>query len=165
MRPDMLKTKTKLKTMKSLPKCGRDRWFTAECFYHIYTPKEATKQALLKYDTLHFNEMKPRGTLLLLEPLSINALVFAFVQKSLWSHPWLFSWGWDKTMLSVREKITPHCWHAHPWQRECSLSMYGFFHRNVTAERSMPKEIQISWWSSIIDLELDHLSQQYIVIN
>ena len=104
MRPDMLITKTKLKTMKSLPKCGRDRWFIAECFYLIYTPKEATKQALLKYDTLHFNEMKPRGTLLLLEPLSINALVFAFVQKSLWSHPWLFSWGWDKTMLSVRKK-------------------------------------------------------------
>ena len=41
-------------------------------------------QALLKYDTL--NEVKPRGTLFLLERLSINVSVFAFVQKSLRSH-------------------------------------------------------------------------------
>ena len=93
--PDMLKTKYKLKTIKSLSKCGQDRWFIPEWFYHLYTPKGATMQALLKYDTL--NEVKPRGTLFLLEPLSINVSVFAFVQKSLRSHSWLFSWGWDKT--------------------------------------------------------------------
>ena len=40
-------------------------------------------------------------------------------------------------------KIIPLRWHAHSWQSDLSLSMYGFLRLTVTSERSMPKEVQI----------------------
>ena len=76
-----------------------------QCFYHLYTPKGATMQALLKYDTL--NEVKPRGTLFLLEPLSINVLVFAFVQKFYGLIPDSSLEDETKQLISEK-KITPH---------------------------------------------------------
>ena len=109
----------------------------------IHTKRSHNASLAKIWYSLYFNEVKPRGTLFLLEPLSINALVFAFVQKSLRSHPWLFSWGWDKTMLSARKKTLLTA-DMRILDKENVACRCMAFHPIVTAERSIPKEVQIS---------------------